>query len=259
MNQPTILSQIKWKDLATLSTTEMIIENTITLPWLLASWVLAYFQLYIYALPCSFLFFLTALRQSHNGFHNSLGLDKKSTWLSLYFNSILMLASMHAVKFTHLRHHKYCMGEKDFEGKCAQMKWWQAILYGPTHIYSIHKAALTLGNKNYKRAVTVEMVSILVLIVAVAVTKCQFLVYHTVVMAIGEMFSAFFAVWTVHHDLDEHVIARTQRAKWKNVITYNMFYHLEHHLFPAVPTIKLPKLAKRIDRLVPGLEKKQTF
>ena len=35
-----------------------------------------------------------------------------------------------------------------------------------------------------------------------------------------------------------------------------MFYHLEHHLFPAVPTIKLPELAKRIDEVLPEIEKK---
>ncbi|SIT28967.1 Fatty acid desaturase [Filimonas lacunae] len=45
---------------------------------------------------------------------------------------------------------------------------------------------------------------------------------------------------------------------WKMFI-FSMFYHLEHHLFPAVPTIKLPELAKRIDEALPELEKKQTF
>jgi len=30
-----------------------------------------------------------------------------------------------------------------------------------------------------------------------------------------------------------------------------MFYHLEHHLFPAVPTIKLAELAKRIAQVLP--------
>ncbi len=78
-------------------------------------------------------------------------------------------------------------------------------------------------------------------------------------MLIGEFFTAFFAVWTVHHDCDEETIARTQRSGWKNFITYNMFYHLEHHLFPAVPTIKLPELAKRIDEKAPELIKKRTF
>jgi fatty acid desaturase len=71
---------------------------------------------------------------------------------------------------------------------------------------------------------------------------------------------AFFAVWTVHHHTDESPeYARTQRSKWKNKITFSMFYHLEHHLFPAVPTIKLPELAKRIDTALPDLEKKSTF
>ena len=151
------------------------------------------------------------------------------------------------------------MSEKDFEGKCARMKWWQAILYGPVHLYSIHKAALTLGNKNYRRAVAVEIISIVAFVFAAALSNCRILAYHTAAMGIGELFSAFFAVWSVHHDLDEHVIARTQRTRWKNAITYNMFYHLEHHLFPGVPTIKLPELAKRIDELIPALEKKTTF
>lgn len=71
---------------------------------------------------------------------------------------------------------------------------------------------------------------------------------------------AFFAVWTVHHDThDTPELARTQCGRWKNKITFSMFYHLEHHLFPAVPTIKLPELAKRIDEALPGIEKKETF
>ncbi len=71
---------------------------------------------------------------------------------------------------------------------------------------------------------------------------------------------AFFAVWTVHHDTEENpAFARTQRGGWKNKITFSMFYHLEHHLFPAVPTIKLPELAKRIDEALPELDKKTTF
>ena len=259
MNRPILLSNVNWKDLVELSTKETIIENTITLPWLLASWKLADLRLYLWALPCSFFFFLTALRQSHNGFHNSLGVSKKKTWTSLYINSILMLASMHAVKFTHLRHHKYCLSEKDFEGRCARMNWWRAILYGPVHLLSMHKVALTLGNKNHEKDVLIELFSIVAFIVLAAASHCRFLLYHIAVMATAELFSAFFAVWTVHHDLDEHVIARTQRVRWKNLVSFNMFYHLEHHLFPAVPTIKLPELARRIDEVIPTLEKKQTF
>ncbi|RYE12576.1 MAG: fatty acid desaturase, partial [Sphingobacteriales bacterium] len=86
------------------------------------------------------------------------------------------------------------------------------------------------------------------------------LLYHIIVMLAGEMLMAFFAVWTVHHDThDDPLMARTQRSGWKNRLTYNMFYHLEHHLFPGVPTIKLPELARRIDAALPQLDKKNTF
>jgi fatty acid desaturase len=259
MNQSAIVKKVNWKDLTKLSPKEVFIENTITLPWLLASWILAFYGLYLLAIPCSVLFFLTALRQVHNGFHNTLGINKKLTWLSLYLNSLLMLTSAHAVKFSHLRHHKYCLGEQDHEGKCAKMTWYGAILHGPMHIYGIHKIALILGNKKYKKETLVEMISIIVFITIAVITKCNFLIYHCIAMATGELLSAFFAVWTVHHDLEDDVIARTQRTWWKNFVTYNMFYHLEHHLFPAVPTIKLPELAKRIDATLPEIEKKQTF
>ena len=88
----------------------------------------------------------------------------------------------------------------------------------------------------------------------------HFLIYHIIVMVIGELLMAFFAVWSVHHDTHENPeLARTQRTGWKNKITFSMFYHLEHHLFPAVPTIKLPELAKRIDEAIPEVEKKSTF
>jgi len=90
--------------------------------------------------------------------------------------------------------------------------------------------------------------------------KIAFLIYHIIVMLIGEFMMAFFAVWTVHHDThDSPEMARTQRTGWKNKITFSMFYHLEHHLFPAVPTIKLPELAKRIDEVLPEIDKKNTF
>ena len=108
--------------------------------------------------------------------------------------------------------------------------------------------------------VLLELISIAAFIFIAFYFNIDALIYHIIVMATGEIFSAFFAVWTVHHGTEEHPhLPRTQRTKWKNKISFNMFYHLEHHLFPAVPTIKLPELANRIDAVIPELEKKSTF
>ena len=83
---------------------------------------------------------------------------------------------------------------------------------------------------------------------------------HVVVMGIGQCGTGFFAVWTVHHDCDEsHHIARTQRGRFKNWISYNMFFHVEHHLFPAVPTCHLPELSRRLDRVAPELQEKNVY
>ena len=85
-----------------------------------------------------------------------------------------------------------------------------------------------------------ELLSIAIFITAVFYFNIHFLMYHIAVMIVGEF-------------------ARTQRGTWKNKITFSMFYHLEHHLFPAVPTIKLPELARRIDSMLPEIEKRSTF
>ena len=255
-----LLKQVQWKDLRKLSLREMLIENNLTLPWLLCSLLLAWWGYYLLALPFSAFFFLTGLRQVHNGFHQSLGTNKFLTWLSLYLNSILMLVSIHAVKFNHIRHHKYCLTEDDYEGKAAGMSWYGAILYGPVHLFLIHKVTLQLGNAQYRKNVLLELASILAFVTMAVYFQIHFLLYHIAVMLAGEFLMAFFAVWTVHHDTHDHPeIARTQRTGWKNKITFSMFYHLEHHLFPAVPTIKLPELARRIDQVLPEIEKKSTF
>lgn len=260
MTHQEMLRKVAWKDLKTLSLKEILIENNLTIPWFVASMLLAYFGYYILALPFSAFFFLTGLRQVHNGFHNSLGTNKFLTWFTLFSNSVLMMASIHAVKFNHLRHHQYCLSDDDYEGKSAGMTWYGAILYGPVHMFLIHKVTLQLGNAKYKRNVIAELLSIAIFASVVFYFQIDFLIYHIIIMIIGEFLMAFFAVWTVHHDThDAPELARTQRGDWKNKVTFSMFYHLEHHLFPAVPTIKLPELAKRIDEALPEIEKKQTF
>jgi fatty acid desaturase len=171
-----------------------------------------------------------------------------------------MMVSIHAVKFNHIRHHKYCLTDDDYEGKSAGMTWYGAILYGPVHMFLIHKVTLQLGNKNYRRNVIAELLSVALFASVVFYFQIHFLMYHIAIMIIGEFLMAFFAVWTVHHDTHESPeFARTQRGGWKNKVTFSMFYHLEHHLFPAVPTIKLPELARRIDMTLPEFEKKNTF
>lgn len=260
MTAKEIRRKVEWRDLRKLNFKEKIIENGITLPWLGASLYLAFKEEYLFAIPFSVVFFLTGLRQVHNGFHKALGTGKRATWFTLYLNSILMMVSIHAVEFNHLRHHKYELSEQDYEAKSARMSAIGAICYGLVHIFMILWVTLTKGNAYYRLNLFLELFSIGAVIFLVFHFEITWLIYHVIIMILGEFLSAFFAVWTVHHDTeDQPYLPRTQRTKWKNIITFNMFYHLEHHLFPAVPTVKLPELARRIDAAFPDLKIKSTF
>lgn len=259
---------VEWKDLMELSTWEVVRELLIFVPWLATSLFFAYLAgstgqiaWYLPAMACSFMLFLVGLRQVHNAYHYALGISKPLTEWVIYFNSVLLLGSMHAVKFNHLRHHKHCMDDDDVEALSARMPGWKALLLGPYFPIMLHWTALTKGNRRVKSWVIFELVSNLVLIGCIFfVFNLAFLKYHIIVMAVGQCFTGFFAVWTVHHDCDRHhFIARTLRTKWKNFVSYNMFYHVEHHLYPKVPTCHLPELARRLDEKAPELNQKRVF
>jgi fatty acid desaturase len=256
------LENVAWRDLVALSKKDIVIELTIAMPWLVAEAFFLFYNLWIPAVFCAFFFFLTGLRQVHGGFHLSLGISKRATDHFLCLMSILMLGAMHAVKFNHLRHHKYCMGAEDIEAKSAHMSALGALLFGPVFPILLHRQALLKGSPYYRNWILGELLANIIVVALAAFLYLQgvsLLLWHVVFMTIGQCMTAFFAVWTVHHDCDERLFARTQRGWLKNFISYDMFFHMEHHLFPKVPQKKLPILAARIDEHAPALKAKNVF
>ena len=258
--RPSLLA-VEWEDLIHLRRGEVARELTLSLPWLAGSWIAAAHGYYPLALAASFMFFLTGLRQVHNAYHHALGITRRATDWVMFLLSIAMLGSMHAVQLVHLRHHRYCMTADDVEAMSAVMPGWKAILIGPLFPVCLHRKALELATSRQRRWIHAELAANAVFAFAVVfVLDAGWLQYHLVAMLLGQSLTAFFAVWTVHHDCDPgDNLARSIRNPTKAAITYNMFYHLEHHLFPAVPTCKLPILAKRLDALGSGRMLKEVF
>ena len=255
------LRDIPWTDLLSLRRHEIAHELTLSLPWLLASLAAAQWRLYPLALLASFMFFLTGLRQVHNAYHYALGVPRAATeWVMLAL-SVLMLGSMRAVQVNHLRHHRYCLGGEDIEAMSARLPAWRALLLGPWFPLRLHHAALQVGSPRQRRWIGVELLANAVWIALVfAVFEYRVLEYHIMAMPLGQCLTAFFAVWTVHHDCAGGVFpARTIRNPLKARLTYAMFYHVEHHLFPTVPTRRLAILARRLDRVAPDLGALKVF
>jgi fatty acid desaturase len=240
---------------------EAITELLLPAFWLAASLGVAASEHYGIALALSFIFFLTGLRVVHNAFHMALGLSRSATGAILWIMSLVMLGSMHAVKFNHLRHHRLSLGQGDVEGRSSEMPGWGALLFGPVFPVLLHVTALRHGNRGLRASVIGELTmnSIWTGLVF-GYWRSPVLRYHVIAMAIGQCLTAFFAVWTVHHHCDRtHYIARTLRNRIKDRATFRMFRHIEHHLFPRVPTCHLPELSRRIDDAAPELRKKLVF
>ncbi len=260
------LEQVEWRDLCDLKGAEVFREVMIYTPWLVVSLVFAHWGAtwhagwFVPALASSFMFFLCGLRQVHNAFHYAVGVAPKTHEWLMFILSPLMMSAMHAVQWNHLRHHRHCMDDDDFEAVSARMPGWKALVTGPRFPILLHTKALQLGKPRVRHWIYAELAAMVGMAAAAYFSGWVWLQYHVIAMLVGQGFSAFFAVWTVHHDCDRsHFIARTLRNDVKSFVSYNMFYHVEHHLFPAVPTCHLPELSKRLDAVAPELRTKQVF
>jgi fatty acid desaturase len=255
------LRSVTWQDLVPVGPLEIVGELLLPLTWLAISLLAAGRGYYVIALGPSFMFFLTGLRLVHNAFHSALGLSRPLTSGVLWIMSLVMLGSMHAVQFNHLRHHRLTLADGDVEGRAAEMPAWRALLFGPLFPILLHTNAFRYGNAKLRGTVTAELLMTAVWTLLVfGLWHSSTLHYHVIAMGIGQCLTAFFAVWTVHHHCDRtHYIARTLRNRIKNRISFNMFRHVEHHLFPRVPTCHLPELSRRIDLAAPELKSKIVF
>ncbi len=243
---------VGWHDLTPMSRIDSLREMCLPLPWLIASWLLYGSPIWFAGIPASFMFFLCALRLNHEAIHNNLGAPHWGDRIVLHTLSFLMGASNHAVAHGHMVHHKYAMGPKDSEGKCGHMTFWEVLRYGPRFTYDINRAAWAGSKPRHRRRIVFDWLLNATMIAIALITGLQFLIFHIAAMTVAQSLTALFAVWITHQGIEANgIAARSQRGVLAR-LAYLMFYHREHHLFPKVPVRRLPELAQRLDRDVPG-------
>jgi fatty acid desaturase len=252
MRRESIDIALQWKDLVALRRWEVALNLGLSAPWLGAALWLAHHDQYLLAAPCSAAFFLTALRQAHDSYHASIGVPRR--WLDpiLLVLTLTMLCSTHAIRHTHLAHHRNPLGEADEEGAWARQSAWRSLVLGGLFSIRTHAQALRSGSARTRRWVRAELLMMICVWIAAIGTDQNWLRYHVVAMMGANALVGFFAVWSVHHGCEPAgIFARTERRAWCNRLTVNLLYHVEHHLFPAVPANHLPTLAQRLDSVAP--------
>lgn len=249
-----LVRQVPWRDLVPMRRGEGLAECLHLLPWLAGSLALAQGGHYFLAAPLSFMFFLTALRLNHEAIHRHLGFGAAGHRRVIHALSALMLGSNSAIAFNHLRHHAHVGRPEDVEGKCGRMSGLRVLLYGPLFPLELWGTAWLMGGPALRRRMALDLALNLAVAALAFASAAPALLYHLAAMAVAQCLTAFFAVWITHRGCHgEALVARSQRSALVNFATYNMFLHLEHHLFPAVPVKRLARLARRLDALAPDI------
>lgn len=242
------VSQIRYKDLLATEISAILIDLLIWVPWLIIAWAALLSNFWYLAIPAWFFFFLTGLRQAHESFHRTMGIPDWLYDFLLALLSPLMLSCLHATRYAHLQHHRFCLDIGDIEGEGAHLSALQAILRGPLYPFRSHRAAWNLGGTKTRNWMKIEIALIVGFYASGFYWFPQVTLPHFLAMLAGEWMVSFFAVWMVHHNCENETNpSRTIRGLWRKLLSYSMFYHHEHHAYPRVPTRKLAELARRLD------------
>lgn len=200
-----------------------------------------------------FLIFVAVVTVTHDVVHGTLGLSKRQTEWVLCLLGAVLLESGHAYRATHHQHHRVFPGPDDPEGDPARMSFWQAVLAGPLFLPRLWWWSYR-RNKPYPIQQAWLMIEALWIGIVLAlgvifwVQAPMILVYAGMVI-VGSWVYPLLTVHLPHREYGDNPLNQTHtlRGWFIPALFLELTYHLEHHLYPQVPSHNLPKLAGRLD------------
>jgi beta-carotene hydroxylase len=235
------------------SITEVQRIFTLSLPFLLSA---AYFLFAtlrwwpLAVLSLIALSFVTYGSISHDLVHRNLGLRRSVNDLFLSLIELIALRSGHAYRAAHLHHHARFPLSDDIEGAASGMSLLRTLFEGVIFQPKIWFWAVRRSRQR-RLLIWLEGCTCLFLIglslVLYPITPI-FLVY-VVLMIMGSWIIPLITSYIPHDPRGVNVLLQTRlyRGRIISIIALEHTYHLEHHLYPAVPHHNWPKLAKKLD------------
>lgn len=197
-----------------------------------------------------YLSFATYGSISHDLVHRTLGLPKR--WNEALLSAIELLAfrSGHAYRLAHLHHHARFPHADDIEGAAARMSFLRTLIEGV--IFQPRIMIWAVRSKSRARPLIIFEIAtalgMLALCFATIPITPIFAVY-AVLMIMGSWIIPLVTSYLPHNPQGQSVLSQTRlfRGKVLSIIAMEHLYHLEHHLYPAVPHHNWPVLARRLD------------
>jgi fatty acid desaturase len=218
----------------------------------------------LYALACAldlwwltpiivFLTFVAVVTVTHDVVHGTLGLNRRQTDWALFLTGLILLESGHAYRTTHLQHHKVFPAEDDPEGYPAKISMLGAILYGPVFLTRLCVWAYRRNaHRPAQRAWLIAEALAPLLAIASGLllwrTAPGLLIYVALAI-IGSWVYPLLTVHLPHKNFGATPLTQTHTLRGHIIpaLFLELTYHLEHHLYPQVPSHHLKELAARLD------------
>ena len=194
--------------------------------------------------------FVTYGSTSHDLVHRNLGLPSFANDVLLCLIELLALRSGHAYQAAHLHHHARFPHVDDIEATAAHRSWLGAVAEGILFQFRIWFWALREAKQSRKWIVG-EGIACGALIAAAAALCLVTPVFaaYVALMVMGSWVIPLVTSYLPHdpNGASELFQTRVFRGVMVSVLALEHLYHLEHHLYPAVPHHNWPRLAQRLD------------
>lgn len=215
--------------------------------------VAAYFGWWWLTPLLAFLIFVAVVTVTHDVVHEALGLGPRQTEWALFCFGALLLESGHAYRTTHLQHHRAFPGPDDPEGDPARMSLWAAVLHGVVFLprlwwWAFRRNRDRPGQRRWLLAEAAWALAVPAAGVLFWPRTSAILAYAGLVVA-GSWVYPLLTVYLPHHDYGDTPLRQTSslRGRFIPALFLELTYHLEHHLYPAVPSHGLPELSRRLE------------
>lgn len=196
-----------------------------------------------------FLLFVGIVSSTHDVVHGSLGLGRIATHLWLFMLGALVLESGHAYRLTHLRHHAVFPGPDDPEGAPAKMSLLGAALHGLIFLPKLWWWALRRAPVAERPWLLVEAAWALGFLGIAAWTGARLMMAYAAMAIIGSWTYPLLTAHLPHRNYGDSPLTYTHTLRGRIIprLFLELTYHLEHHLYPRVPTHRLKALSERLD------------
>jgi beta-carotene hydroxylase len=200
-----------------------------------------------------FAIFVAVVTVTHDVVHGSLGLRGRSNEVALFIFGAIVLESGHAYRTTHRQHHRVFPGDDDPEGDPARLTLRSAILYGPLFLPRLWWWAFRRQKRRRDERIWLLLEAAFACgYVATAIALLPYCAAPAVyggLVIIGSWTYPLLTVHLPHRHYGETPWTQTHTLRGRIVpsLFLELTYHLEHHLYPQVPSHRLPELSRRLD------------